>query len=64
MTVAQFRGLIPRFKSFSAENLRILLNKINIDVIFHNIQDIAVSFVLHQMRQSLHNIFRYLIIEG
>ncbi|XP_065070337.1 uncharacterized protein LOC135695271 isoform X2 [Rhopilema esculentum] len=41
MTVTQFRGLVPRFKSFSAENLKILLNKINIDVIFQNIQDLA-----------------------
>ena len=44
MTVTQFKGLVTRFTSFTAQNLQNLLGRVNIDVIFKSIQDLGVSF--------------------
>ncbi|XP_057289695.1 uncharacterized protein LOC130612407 [Hydractinia symbiolongicarpus] len=41
MTKDQFKALIFRFKDFTTENLRHILNRVDIDVVFGNIKSLA-----------------------
>jgi len=41
MSSKQFKGLVSRFTSFTAQNLKNLLERVNIDIIVQNIQDLG-----------------------
>ena len=43
MTISQFEGIMDRFTDFTAENVKQVLNTIDINVLYSKIKEMSVS---------------------
>ena len=55
MTISQFEGIMDRFTDFTAENVKQVLNTININVLYSKIKEMSVSLFVFKKNINISN---------